>query len=208
MVVADAGYKTPIIAKYLWSQGIEAVLPYTRPKGKEGLFSKRSFLYGHYLDSYICPNETLLSYVRTTRDGYRLYKSCSSHCSSCSLLKNFTLNKQKKKKILRHLWEPCLEVSEELRYTERHKKWYRRRKETIERCFADAKEKHGMRWTTYRGLAKVTLQAMLTFAAMNLKKMANWLWKKAMPFYFFTFKQKKNGTSQILTHEKFRFSTV
>ncbi|HBI7409082.1 TPA: IS1182 family transposase, partial [Listeria monocytogenes] len=39
VVVADAGYKTPIIAKYLWSQGIEAVLPYTRPKGKEGLFS-------------------------------------------------------------------------------------------------------------------------------------------------------------------------
>ncbi|HFQ5693586.1 TPA: IS1182 family transposase, partial [Listeria monocytogenes] len=28
VVVADAGYKTPIIAKYLWSQGIEAVLPY------------------------------------------------------------------------------------------------------------------------------------------------------------------------------------
>ncbi|WP_212648508.1 hypothetical protein [Listeria monocytogenes] len=33
--------------------------------------------------------------------------------------------------------------------------------------------------------------AMLTFAAMNLKKMANWLWKKAVPFYFFDFKQKK-----------------
>ncbi|EUJ47874.1 transposase [Listeria fleischmannii FSL S10-1203] len=27
-----------------------------------------------------------------------------------------------------------------------------------------------MRFTTYRGLRKVTLQAMLTFAAMNLKK--------------------------------------
>ncbi|EAC2537357.1 IS1182 family transposase [Listeria monocytogenes] len=191
VVVADAGYKTPIIAKYLWSQGIEAVLPYTRPKGKEGLFSKRAFLYDHYLDSYLCPNEALLSYVRTTRDGYRLYKSNSLHCSSCALLKDCTQNKQKEKMILRHLWEPYLEVSEELRYTEQHKKWYRRRKETIERCFADAKEKHGMRWTTYRGLAKVTLQAMLTFAAMNLKKMANWLWKKAVPFYFFDFKQKK-----------------
>lgn len=99
--------------------------------------------------------------------------------------------------ILRHLWEPYLEVSEELRYTEQHKKWYKRRKETIERCFADAKEKHGMRWTAYRGLAKVTLQAMLTFVAMNLKKMANWLWKKAMPFYFFDFKQKKRVFSNI-----------
>ncbi len=34
-----------------------------------------------------------------------------------------------------------------------------------------------MRWTTLRGLEKVTMQAMLVFAAMNLKKMATWLWK-------------------------------
>nr|WP_228478944.1 hypothetical protein [Listeria seeligeri] len=48
-----------------------------------------------------------------------------------------------------------------------------------------------MRWTAYRALAKVTLQAMLTFAAKNLKKMANWLWKKAALFYFFAYKQEK-----------------
>lgn len=59
-------------------------------------------------------------------------------------------------------------------------------KRTIERCFADAEEKHGMRWAAYRGLAKVTLQAILTFAAMNLKKMANWL----CLLIFFAYKQK------------------
>ncbi|MGE7068010.1 transposase [Peribacillus butanolivorans] len=46
--------------------------------------------------------------------------------------------------------------------------------ETIERVFADVKEKHGMRWTTLWGLKKLLMQAMLTFAAMNLKKIANW----------------------------------
>ncbi|MEC3814241.1 transposase, partial [Bacillus altitudinis] len=54
-------------------------------------------------------------------------------------------------------------------------------KETIERVFADAKEKHGMRWTKLRGLKKVSMQAMLTFAAMNLKKLANWTWKEPCP---------------------------
>ncbi|MDP1422205.1 transposase, partial [Peribacillus simplex] len=43
-------------------------------------------------------------------------------------------------------------------------------RKTIERVFADAKEKHGMRWTTLRGLKKLSMQAMLTFAAINLKK--------------------------------------
>jgi hypothetical protein len=47
--------------------------------------------------------------------------------------------------------------------------------QTNERVFADAKEKHGMRWTTLRGLEKLSMQAMLTFAAMNFKKLASCL---------------------------------
>ena len=38
--------------------------------------------------------------------------------------------------------------------------------------FADAKEKHGMRYTQYRGLTQVTNWVKLKFAAMNLKKLA------------------------------------
>jgi hypothetical protein len=53
------------------------------------------------------------------------------------------------------------------------------RNQTNERVFSDAKEKHGMRWTTLRGLEKLSMQAMLTFTAMNLKKLANWTWKVA-----------------------------
>ncbi len=63
-----------------------------------------------------------------------------------------------------------------MRHTEGSREIYAQRKETIERVFADMKEKHGMRWTTLRGLEKVTMQAMLTFVAMNLKKLATWLW--------------------------------
>ena len=39
------------------------------------------------------------------------------------------------------------------------------------------KEKHRIRWTTLRAIEKLFMQAMLTFAAVNLKKMVNWLWK-------------------------------
>lgn len=38
--------------------------------------------------------------------------------------------------------------------------------------FADAKEKHGMRYTLYRGLAQVSKWVRLKYAAMNLKKLA------------------------------------
>ncbi|MFS0691052.1 hypothetical protein AB1K89_17615 [Sporosarcina sp. 179-K 8C2 HS] len=34
-----------------------------------------------------------------------------------------------------------------------------------------------MRWTTPRGLKKISMQAMLTFSAVNLKKLASWTWR-------------------------------
>ena len=52
---------------------------------------------------------------------------------------------------------------EQIRKTERAKKIYAQRKETIERVFADAKEKHAMRYTHHRGLAAVTRWVRLKY---------------------------------------------
>lgn len=86
--------------------------------------------------------------------------------------------------ILRHILQSSLEEAEHLRHTEKNKQIYKRRKETIERVFADGKEKHGLRWMKYRGLEKVATHTMLTFAAMNLKKLATWLWEGNLPLFF------------------------
>lgn len=72
------------------------------------------------------------------------------------------------------MWQDYIEETEHLRHTNLNRRLYAKRKETIERVFVDTKEKHGMRWTTPRGFKKVSMQAMLTFAAMNLKKLVNW----------------------------------
>ncbi|MBO6305075.1 MAG: transposase, partial [Selenomonadaceae bacterium] len=69
-----------------------------------------------------------------------------------------------------------MEQAEEYRYVPRYKEIYKERKETIERVFAEGKERHGLRYATMRGLAKLKMQATLIFACMNLKKIA--LWKK------------------------------
>ena len=59
-------------------------------------------------------------------------------------------------------------MSGQLRKAEVGKAIYAQRKESIERVFADAKEKHGMRYTHHRGLARVTAWVRLKYAAMNL----------------------------------------
>jgi uncharacterized protein Usg len=78
-----------------------------------------------------------------------------------------------------HIWQEYLDLVEQLRKTKRGKEIYARRKETIERVFADAKEKHAMRYTHHRGLTRVTNWVRLKYAAMNLKKIAIWSWKSS-----------------------------
>ncbi|HHY6516295.1 TPA: transposase [Enterococcus faecium] len=76
-------------------------------------------------------------------------------CESCPLLKNCTESQKHQKEIHRHIWEDYLDEAEHLRHTVYNREKYKKRKETIERIFADAKEKHGMRYTKYRGLEKI-----------------------------------------------------
>ena len=87
----------------------------------------------------------------------------------------------------RHIWKDYEELADEARYTPKYQALYKRRKETIERVFADAKEKHAMRYTQYRGLAQVTNWVKLKFAAMNLKKLAVWKWNDRSRLSLFRF---------------------
>ena len=72
-------------------------------------------------------------------------------------------------------------MAEHIRHIAVYKELYRLRKEKIERVFADAKEKHGMGYTQYRGLSQVANWVKLKFAAMNLKKLATWKWNARHP---------------------------
>lgn len=89
-----------------------------------------------------------------------------------------TDNAKFEKTVTKHIWSDYIELAEDARHTKRYAELYRIRKEKIERVFADAKEKYGMRYTLYRGLSQVTKWVKLKFAAMNLKKLATWKWRK------------------------------
>jgi transposase len=183
----DAGYKTPAVAKLLIDEEVRLVLPYTRPKTKKGYFRKQDFVYDEANDCYLCPNHQVLTYSTTNRKGLREYKSNPMICQECPFLSQCTQSKNHIKVVIRHIWQGYYEEAEHLRHTQENKEIYARRKETIERVFADMKEKHGLRWTAYRGLEKVSMQAMLVCAAMNLKKLATWLWRATQGSSFFIY---------------------
>ena len=154
---------------------------YTRPKTKEYGHPWWTYVYDEYFDDVICPEYRALHYTTTNRDGYREYKSRTYFCKNCPTRTQCTENAKCEKTVLRHVWQDFVEMAEHVRHMTVYRELYRLRKEKIERVFADAKEKHGMRYTQYRGLAQVTNWVKLKFAAMNLKKLATWKWNDSHP---------------------------
>lgn len=185
-IVADAGYKTPWISKKVLDDNRIPVFPYKRPMGKKDFFKPYEYVYDKFYDCIICPENQILHYSTTNREGYKEFKSKRYICEKCPSRTQCTENSKFEKTVTMHIWSDYLETVEDIRYTSKYKEMYERRKETIERVFADAKEKHAMRYTPYRGLSQVTNWVRLKFATMNLKKFAIHRWNMTCKTTFFT----------------------
>lgn len=168
----DAGYFTAGICKGLEERRIEGVIGYSRPTHRKGYLRKRDFAYEREVDGYRCPQGQLLTYRTTDRDGYRQYKSDPAICRNCPLLASCTSNADAVRMLTRHVWQDAKERVDANRLTRWGKRIYERRKETVERSFADAKQLHGHRYARMRGLAKVREQCLLAAACQNMKKIA------------------------------------
>lgn len=173
-VAVDAGYKTPWICKKVIDDGKEIITPYKRPMTKKGFFHSYEFVYDEYYDCVICPNNKVLKYSTTNRDGYKEFKSNPKDCEKCQYLDKCTNSEIHQKIVTKHIWSDYIDLAEDIRHSERGKEIYSLRSQTIERVFADAKEKHAMRYTFIKSLPRVQNWVRLKFAAMNLKKLAMW----------------------------------
>lgn len=168
----DAGYATAAITQGLEERNIYGVIGYRTPTHRDGYFYKREYRYEEKLDVYICPNGQLLSYRTTNREGYRQYHSNAEQCRSCPVQQKCTQSANHTKVVTRHVWEASRERIDRNRLSRVGKRIYKRRKETVERSFADAKQLHGHRYARMRGLARVQQQCLLAATAQNIKKIA------------------------------------
>lgn len=203
-VCLDAGYVNNAICREIILNNQTPLMPYKRPMTGKGLFKKYEYAYDEYYDCYVCPNNKVLSYSTTDRNGYKQYKSNPSDCENCPFRNQCTKSKNMQKVITRHIWEEYKEQANENRYTKNWKENYPKRKETIERIFGDCKELHNLRFTRVRGLLKNSQNSTMIFACHNLKKMANWSWKSApktakisLNLHIFRLFIKKSSISKI-----------
>lgn len=179
----DAGYNVANICRELDEMGINGAMGYRRGCQQKGKYGKYKFKYSHETDTYICPEKQSLEYITTNREGYREYKIKSDCCKNCPRRDECLSKKQTKKSLRRHVWEDYKDICYTFTKTDVGREIYARRKETIERSFADSKELHGLRYCRMRGKNKVSEQCLLTAAAQNIKRIATLLHRGYSGFF-------------------------
>ena len=73
----------------------------------------------------------------------------------------------------RHVWQDALDEVTSFTKTPQGRSIYNRRKETIERSFAEAKVNHGLRFARMLGIRNMREQCFLTAAIQNIKRMVS-----------------------------------
>lgn len=153
----DSGYQSLDIKKYLIDEGIMGVIGYRRFGTNESRSFKRQFLYDDENDQFIHKKtgEVIPYSGLIDRNGYKKYS-----------------NEEKDIVLRRHIKEAWNEEFNRVRLSQEGKKIYARRKETIERSFADSKQNHGYRYAMVRGLQRNQHYTWLICAAQNMKNIA------------------------------------
>lgn len=177
----DAGYYTAPICKGLSDRNIQGAIAYRLGPHEKGKYTKNKFTYIEDWDVYACPNSCFLSYKTTTRQGYKEYRSNIEDCKTCPNREKCLLSSNDIRTIRRHVWEEHKEKVKRFLSISIGKNIYRRRKETVERSFADSKELHGLRYCRYRGIEKVREQSYLTATVQNIKRIVMILSKGISP---------------------------
>jgi transposase len=191
----DAGYFTNAICKGIADRNITSAIAYRRGPHEKGKYTKNKFQYVKEWDVYVCPNNCFLKYKTTTREGYKEYVCSKAICSTCEHKDVCLTGKTEFRTIRRHVWEEYKEKNIAFLKTDKGKRIYKRRKETIERSFADSKELHGLRYCRFRGLTKVSEQCLFTAAVQNMKKIA-----RALALLYFQCFKLEHTHSLMLAH--------
>ena len=93
---------------------------------KRGFFRSYDYVYDEYYNCVICPNNQVLAYATTNKEGYREFKSNPAICKDCGYLNKCTNSKNHQKVVMKHIWERYIEQAEDFRYSPagKRKLWF------------------------------------------------------------------------------------
>lgn len=169
---ADAGYSYAKVYGGLEQRGIDAVIP-TKAEPIRSPVPLRRFRYDARHDIAKCPRGRILRPGKPIKHG-RFFYSKARDCAGCDLASRCLSKGRVNKAIVISANYPAL-----LRARRRRERWsaedkrlYQRHRWRSEGFHGEAKTWHGLARAIRRGLHNMRIQAFLTAAAVNLKRLA------------------------------------
>jgi len=174
-ITTDCGYAHGKNFKYLEQKNIDAIIPTQKENSKPKRLPIRLFKYDAKNKIVKCPGGKILTCSSHKEDG-SIYRANKKDCKYCDLRKRCFSESAKVRTIKIVAGYEAL-----LRARRRHKdpdqkfrQTYSRHRYQVEGMHGEAKTQHGLRRAVRRGLANVAIQAYLTAAVINLKRLAKY----------------------------------
>ena len=172
---ADAGYAHGRNFEHLEQRNIDAIIPVQNEQKNPTCLPARRFKYDAKNQIVKCPGGKILTCGFHNENG-STYRASSKDCKYCSLRER-CISKSAKVRTIKI--SPGYESL--LRARRRHRKpdkkfieTYSRHRWKVEGMHGEAKTLHGLRRAVRRGLANVAIQAYLTAAVINLKRLVTY----------------------------------
>ena len=172
-VCADKVYGVVDTYAHLFDKGILPSIPRRSTAGWRytGGFPTDHFIYDKGRDVYLCPGNKVLKRRGHNNRWHRTeYQAEEGVCQQCELMSRCTVSKVGRS-VIRYDRQEALDFALTHLKTEKAKATIKQRKTYPEPIFAEAKNSHGLRQAICRGLEKVTIQALLTCAVQNIKRL-------------------------------------
>ena len=169
---ADAGYAYAKVYGAFERRGIEPVIP-TKAEPIRSPVPLRRFRYDAKNDIVKCPRGKILRPGNPVAHG-RFFYARKRDCDRCSLA-SICLSKGRTSKglVISHDYPALLRARRRRdRWSEKDQRLYQRHRWRSEGSHGEAKTWHGLARAIRRGLQNMKIQAYLTAAAINLKRLA------------------------------------
>ena len=172
-VSADSGYAHGKNFELLEEKGIEAIIPPQTEHANPRRLPMRRFKYDAKNKIVKCPAGKILTRRTENRQGW-VYRARVKDCRNCRLRRRCISETATSRTIMiSNGYEAMLRARRRHRTPdEKFRKTYSRHRWKIEGMHGEAKTQHGLRRAVRRGLANVAIQAYLTAAVINLKRLA------------------------------------
>jgi transposase len=173
---ADSGYAYGKNYELLEDKDIDAIIPPQRQNSKPRHIPLQRFKYDAKNKIVKCPGGKVLT-RRTQNEKGWVYRARAKDCRNCQLRKYCISEASASRTVLiSNGYEAHLRARRRHRQPDdEYIETYKRHRWRVEGMHGEAKTQHGLRRAVRRGLSNVAIQAYLTAAVINLKRLVAFL---------------------------------